>query len=112
VERLSVRLTALGRVDDGFCYWQAPYPCYVERIRFAASELNVDGTSWVFQVAPFIFQSEIVTTGWIPAEQLDDLLIRSWLLPGHGVALMWKPGVRDHPAFGQNRDVVSRPSMP
>lgn len=96
VENLSLRSTSLGRLDDGFCFWQAPYPCYVERIGFDATALAVDGNSWRFQVVPFTFRSAIATGAWTPAEELKDLAVRSWLLPGHGVALLWKPSANDH----------------
>jgi hypothetical protein len=92
VESLSLRWTSLGRIDDGFCFWQAPYPCYVDRITFDASKLAINGMSWVFQVLPFTFRSATATGGWTPPEQLKDLAVRSWLLPGHGVAFLWKPG--------------------
>jgi hypothetical protein len=92
VENLSLRWTTLGRIDDGFCFWQVPYPCYVDRIGFDATALAInDDTSWLFQVLPFTFRSAIATSGWTPPEQLKDLTLRSWLLPGHGVALLWKP---------------------
>jgi hypothetical protein len=91
VENLSLRSTTLQRVDDGYCFWQAPYPCYVERISFDADALTLNGnSSWLFRVVPFTFRSA-AAGGWTPAEQLDDLVVRSWLLPGHGVALLWKP---------------------
>ena len=38
-----------------------------------------------------MFRSSIATGAWTPADQLNDLTVRSWLLPGHGVALLWKP---------------------
>ncbi len=91
VENLSLRSTSLGRVNDGYCFWQAPYPCYVDRINFDAKALAINGTSWLFQVVPFTFRSAIATGAWTPAEELKDLNVRSWLLPGHGVALLWKP---------------------
>ncbi|PZS30474.1 MAG: hypothetical protein DLM61_10655 [Pseudonocardiales bacterium] len=91
VESLSLRSTSLGRIDDSFCFWQAPYPCYVDRISFDAAALAFDGASWQFQVVPFTFRSTIATGAWTPAEQLKELTVRSWLLPGHGVALLWKP---------------------
>ncbi|HEX4103356.1 MAG: hypothetical protein WBR33_06835 [Pseudonocardiaceae bacterium] len=91
VESLSLRSTTLGRMDDSFCFWQAPYPCYVDRISFDAVALAFDGASWLFQVVPFTFRSAIATGAWTPAEQLKELTVRSWLLPGHGVALLWKP---------------------
>lgn len=103
VENLSLRSTTLQRVDDGFCFWQAPYPCYVERISFDATALDPDGdTSWLFRVVPFTLRSPIATAGWTPAVRLKDLAVRSWLLPGHGVALLWKPS-NDH-TTGQIRD--------
>ncbi|HET9256822.1 MAG TPA: hypothetical protein VFO16_16710 [Pseudonocardiaceae bacterium] len=91
VKGLSLQATTLQRVDEGFCFWQAPYPCYVERISFDAGGLAVNGNpSWLFRMVPFTFRST-ATSGWTPAEQLDDLVVQSWLLPGHGVALLWKP---------------------
>ena len=105
VENLSLRSTTLGRMDDGFCFWQAPYPCYVERISFDATALAIDGTSWLFQVVPFTFRSAIATAGWAPAEQLKDLTVRSWLLPGHGVALLWKRSAHDHTTVGPIPDM-------
>ena len=96
VESLSLRSTTLQRVDDGFCFWQAPYPCYVERISFDPAPLAVNGgPSWLFRVVPFTFRASIATAGWTPAEQLNHLAVRSWLLPGHGVALLWKPAAHD-----------------
>lgn len=92
VENLSLRWTTLGRIDDGFCFWQAPYPCYVDRISFDATKLAINGMSWLFQVLPFTFRSATASGGWTPPEQLNDLAVRSWLLPGHGVAFLWKPG--------------------
>jgi hypothetical protein len=91
VESLSLRASTLQRIDDGFYYWQPPYPCYVESIHFKVADFAVDDDSWLFRVVPFTFRSGIVTSGWTSAEQLDDLCVRSWLLPGHGVALLWQP---------------------
>src|SRR5205823_13911215 len=92
VERLSVRVTALQRIDDGYCYWQAPYPCYVDRITMSAKELDVDGAgAFEFRVVPFTFRSNTASARWLNAEDLPDLDVRSWLLPGHGVALLWRP---------------------
>ncbi|MGH3918866.1 MAG: hypothetical protein ACRDSG_07480 [Pseudonocardiaceae bacterium] len=105
VENLSLQSTSLGRIDDSFCFWQAPYPCYVDRISFDATELAVDGASWLFQVVPFTFRSAIATGAWTPAEELKVLTVRSWLLPGHGVALLWKPSANDHTISGQIPDM-------
>lgn len=92
IERLSVRATALQHIDDGFCYWQAPYPCFVERVTFAAKELDIDGAgAFEFNIAPFTFRSNTAPSRWLTAEELPELEVRSWLLPGHGVALLWRP---------------------
>lgn len=92
IERLSVRATALQRIDDGYCYWQAPYPCYVERVTFAVKELDIRQTNtYQFSIAPFTFRSNTASDRWLAADELPELEIRSWLLPGHGVALMWRP---------------------
>jgi hypothetical protein len=96
IERLSVRATARQRVDDGFCYWQAPYPCYVDRVSFSAKELDIDGTrAFLFNIAPFTFRSNTTETRWLKAEELPELEVRSWLLPGHGVALLWRSAPAD-----------------
>ena len=91
VESLSLRARTLQRIDEGFYYWQPPYPCYVESIHFKVVDFATDDDSWLFRVVPFTFRSGIVTSGWTPAKQLGDLCVRAWLLPGHGVALLWKP---------------------
>ena len=88
---LSVRATALQRIDDGFSYWQAPYPCYVDQITFSVNELDIEGSgAFQFNIAPFTFRSNTTSTKWIKAEDLPDLTVQSWLLPGHGVALLWR----------------------
>lgn len=91
IERLSVRSTALQRIDDGYCYWQAPYPCYVERVSFAVKELAIDRTDdYRFMIAPFTFRSNTASGRWLSADELPELEARSWLLPGHGVVLLWR----------------------
>jgi hypothetical protein len=95
IERLSVRATAVLHIDDGFCYWQAPYPCYVDRVTFGVKELDIDGSgAFQFNIAPFTFRSNTAPSRWLTAEELPELEVRSWLLPGHGVALIWRP-IRD-----------------
>lgn len=96
IQSMSLTSTSLQPLDDLFCYWQAPYPCYVERMKFSATGLAWEGDEpLLFRVVPFTFRSAIASSRWLPAEQLDDLYVRSWLLPGHGVALMWKPSNND-----------------
>ncbi|GAB3575663.1 hypothetical protein GCM10027445_38410 [Amycolatopsis endophytica] len=92
IERLSLRATALQRIDDGYCYWQASYPCYVERISMSTKGLDIDGGgAYEFRVVPFTFRSNTASARWLRPEELSELDVRSWLLPGHGVALLWRP---------------------
>ncbi|MEU7480833.1 hypothetical protein AB0A63_32995 [Lentzea sp. NPDC042327] len=91
IRGLSVRSRTLQRTNEGFCYWQPPYPSYVEQISFDARGLSVDhAPRHEFSIMPFLFRSNTVTGQWLKAEDLADLTVRSWLLPGHGVALMWR----------------------
>jgi hypothetical protein len=100
IRSMSLTSTSIQPLQDPFLYWQAPYPCYVEWIKFDVQGLSWDGEPpWLFRVIPFAFRSSIASGRWIPAEQLDRLSVRSWLLPGHGVALMWKPKTDDSTTF-------------
>lgn len=91
IQGLSIRSRTLQRTNEGFCYWQPPYPSYVEQISFDARGLGVDQSpEHEFSIMPFLFRSNTVTGQWLKAADLDDLTVRSWLLPGHGVALMWR----------------------
>ncbi len=103
VKNLSLRSTTLQRIDDGFCFWQAPYPCYLDRIGFDTTAMDLNGEgSWLFRIVPFTFRSANATGGWTPGDRLADLAVRSWLLPGHGVALLWRPTEHDHTTFGES----------
>lgn len=95
IQRLSLRSMTLQRVDDGFCYWQAPYPCFVERMQIDATALAMDGyDTFVFRLQSFAFRSQPSPARWSPAEQVKAIDVRSWLLPGHGVVLLWKESER------------------
>lgn len=92
VQRLTLQSMTLQRVDDGFCYWQAPYPCYIERMQIDAASLALDDgrDDFVFRVQSFAFRSQTSPARWSPPEHIKELDVRSWLLPGHGVVLLWK----------------------
>jgi hypothetical protein len=91
IQRLSLRSMTLQRVDDGFCYWQAPYPCFLDRMHVDAAPLALGGQEeFVFRVQTFAFRAQPSPARWSPADQVKELDVRSWLLPGHGVVLLWK----------------------
>jgi len=90
------RSSTLQSTDDGFCYWQPPYPCFVEDITFDVSGLEGGGDyEWVFHVVPFIFRGGGVPQAWTHADEPLGVRVQSWMLPGHGVALLWK-SLDDH----------------
>jgi hypothetical protein len=88
---LTINSRTVQSTDDGFCYWQTPYPSYVERITFDVRRLAVDhAPEQEFSVMPFTFRSNTLPAQWLSAEDLSDLYVRSWVLPGHGIALLWR----------------------
>ncbi|NMO92961.1 hypothetical protein [Actinomycetospora sp. TBRC 11914] len=90
--RLTIRSTTLQLVSDGFCYWQAPYPCFVESMHFDTTELHLPNSPEVFfHAKPFAISSAGSPSTWVSGASPSDLPLRSWMLPGHGVALMWRP---------------------
>ncbi|MDX8145937.1 hypothetical protein SK854_27770 [Lentzea sp. BCCO 10_0061] len=91
IRRLTISSRTLQRTNDGFCYWQSPYPSFVDTISFDATQLAVDQSPrHEFRVMPFTFKSATAAAQWLEATDLVDLDVRSWLLPGHGVALLWR----------------------
>ncbi|SDG23933.1 hypothetical protein SAMN05216553_106333 [Lentzea fradiae] len=91
VRGLTVWSRTLQRTNDGFCYWQSPYPSFVDTIGLDARALEVEESPrYEFRVMPFTFRSATAAARWLEAGELGDLDVRSWLLPGHGVALLWR----------------------
>jgi hypothetical protein len=88
IERLSLRQATLQRIAEQYCYWQAPYPCYVDHVSIDAREF--DTGRWEFSAMPFTFRASNVATRWLPGAELTSIDLRSWLLPGHGIVLIWR----------------------
>ena len=90
--RLTVRSTTLQLINDGYCYWQAPYPCFVESMRFDTTKMELgDSPDVYFHAKPFAISSAESPATWTSGASVTELPLRSWMLPGHGVALMWRP---------------------
>jgi hypothetical protein len=90
VESLTIRSTTLQLFENRFCYWEAPYPCFVQRMNFDVTDLGWEDEDLQFRLKPFSFHSEAISVGWSAAPAIRELPVESWLLPGHGVALMWR----------------------
>lgn len=91
VTHFGLRQSSLQLVADRFCYWQVPYPCFVDHIDIDVSDFNPGEDEWQFNAMPFCFRASNTANSWLPAEQLTSVELRSWLLPGHGIVLLWRP---------------------
>jgi len=91
IQQLRLRSMTLQRVADNYCFWQAPYPCFVDRMHIDATSLALDShDEFLFRLQTFAFRSHSAPARWARPDEVKELDVRSWLLPGHGVALLWK----------------------
>ena len=93
VESLSIRATSFNTIDIGFISWSTPHPCFVRTVTFDVSELAPEGQKLVYLAIPFTMkETAIAITGqWVEAPDRIELPLDSWMLPGHGVTLLWRP---------------------
>ena len=91
IERLTVRSTTLQKLSDGFCYWEPPYPCFVEHMNVETVGFGVDSESppMSFSLKPFTTRSSLSPPSWV-GDQTADLSLAAWMLPGHGVTVAWR----------------------
>lgn len=91
---LGLRVTSTTQQlrSDGYCYWTATYPCFVTEIEFDTSDFSDPGTARAleFRKAPFLLHADSERDTW--ARRPQPVRPDTWLLPGHGVVLMWRPG--------------------
>jgi hypothetical protein len=89
VRRLRVTSTTRQQKADGYCYWTATYPCLVTAIEFETSALSdASGQQLRFRKAPFLLRADSEHDTWV--RNPLPLKPETWLLPGHGVSLMWR----------------------
>ena len=100
IERVIVRASQIGRFDQGFVAWAAPYPCFVDTIVYDVRSLPRDDEKLEFQLLVNTNSLlALATLHWRYGAQLDwthvpdeiELSVRAWMLPGHGVTLLWRP---------------------
>ncbi|MDD7920152.1 hypothetical protein [Actinomycetospora callitridis] len=88
VQRLSVRYTMLQRLGSGYCYWEAPFPCHMERMSFDTTRMT--GADLQFHLKPFTFGAPASPVPWKTGDPVVEVPVGNWILPGQGVALMWR----------------------
>lgn len=88
IQRLSVRYTTLQRLAAGYCYWEAPYPCHVKQMSFDTTAMT--GADLQFHLKPFTFGAPASPVPWKTGDPVVEIQVDNWVLPGHGVTLMWR----------------------
>lgn len=74
------------RDDIHYAYWYAPSMMYLKKLMFDYSEFpQVD--TWNFVTMPFLGN---VTSSSIRHDHTYIVRPNSWIMPGHGIALMWE----------------------
>lgn len=92
IQGLTMRSTTLQLIDHQFCWWQAPYPCFVQRMGFDTSGFDLPGDRELrFMVKPFTISTEASAPTWRTSDKGTDVKLDVWMLAGHGMALMWRP---------------------
>ncbi|MEJ2866264.1 hypothetical protein WCD74_00715 [Actinomycetospora sp. OC33-EN08] len=95
IQRLTLESTTLQAIDDGFCWWQAPYPCFVERMGFDTGSFDLPGGEDLrFLVKPFATAVGGAPAPWRTSDRMADVALQVWMLAGHGMALIWRPAER------------------
>ena len=88
VQRLSVRYSTLQRLAGGYCYWEPPFPCHVQLMRFDTTRMT--GADLRFHLKPFTFGTPASPVPWKTGDPVVEVPVDNWILPGQGIALMWR----------------------
>jgi hypothetical protein len=78
--------------NQPYCYWEAAYPTHVNTIAFDVNRF-AQAESLEFLSMPLTLRTVPTERGWTPSRPLASgpMQIDGWMLPGHGVVLLWKP---------------------
>jgi hypothetical protein len=92
VSQRLVRLTYQFPVSlqDGFSFWFATRPSYVERIDIDASRLRNVGN---LKFERFLPNFDRTTTSDLVTDRVFSVVVQNWILKGHGVILCWQPTI-------------------
>jgi len=90
VRGFTITSTTKQKKSDEYCYWVAPYPCLVNAIRFHTSQFTAVNTGGrlEFRSVPFLLRALSDVDTW--TDNPVPLKPETWLLPGHGVSLLWR----------------------
>lgn len=91
VESLTLVASTVASFDLGYVTWSPPHPCYVARVRFDVGGLRSEGALDFLVVSSTIVRAGLPLRGWSRYDEVIDVAVDSWMLPGHGVTLLWRP---------------------
>jgi hypothetical protein len=92
VEQLTLMATNVAPADLSYYIWSPPHPCYVRSITFDVTELERPGEQLVYLLmSSTIRRAGLPFGGWTRSDGKIDVVVDSWMIPGHGVTLLWRP---------------------
>lgn len=74
------------RADEHYAYWYSPAMIYLKKLTFDFSHFPA-ADRWHFFLQPFLGHN---TGTLLEKERLFILQANSWIMPGHGLALIWQ----------------------
>ncbi len=106
IETLSLQVTYRSASDLGYVTWSPPHPCFVDEITFDVEDLAFAGQTLVYMLLQSTPKKAGLptTNGWekVPSGRIE-VPVDSWMLPGHGVTLLWRSVDGSEPAGGYQR---------
>lgn len=93
IESLSIVASSRNAHDLRYYTWTPPHPCYMTVATFDVSELPRDGEKLAYLVLPSNMKRAAVPLegGWLHGRDTIEIAVNAWMLPGHGVTLLWRP---------------------
>lgn len=91
IEELTVRVRGTPGTDLGWYVWSVPHPCYVRDIRFDVGELKPAYGRYEFMIMRSALRNTVpAPSAWAVRDGPIVQSVDSWMLPGHGVTLLWR----------------------
>ena len=93
VETLSVTGSGTFAFDLGYFSWSPPHPCFIKSVTFDVADLPFGDEELVYLATTSTIGRGAVPLdgGWIHVRHRLEIPIDAWMLPGHGVTLLWRP---------------------
>lgn len=93
IRTMSMRTTFRGSIDQRYTTWSPPHPCFVESVVFDVTGLPRGGERFTYLVLASTIKKAglVLSGGWQEFADLITVDVRAWMLPGHGITLLWRP---------------------